>query len=129
MANNRTYTMKELEKRTDRSRATLNVLVRDYRIKARYVGPVSRRRGARKPPRTFNEENLKQIALIIALKDDVVFYPKEIKSILQKVGVDNFVDLLVSKPFPELLKRLKQSRASIEETASLQRLLDLSKRR
>jgi hypothetical protein len=117
-----TYSIAEVLNITGLPRPTLDRYIKAYRIKceSKRLGGVPRNpRIARRLPMT----SVRQIQLIAALTQDVLFHEPEIKSVLKRMDVDRFTKFFGRCSFPRLLKNLKKSRVKINSTPYLDRLL------
>ena len=115
------YEMKDIQVETGLDRQTLDRYFNSFNIE--YEGSNKPRTASRR--RRIDDESLKQIKLIAALQRDVKFEKYEIRSILKKTTVDEFLQLFTTLPFPRLLEELRKRNVKIDTTAHLECLLRL----
>jgi predicted transcriptional regulator len=119
------YRMAEMEEIIGLDRQALYKYVDTYDLSS--DGPNLHKRGST-PHYQLTEANLERLRLIVALDRDVVFEKKEIKGIIKKLDVAEFVNLFETLPFPSLLKELDARGVPIVEISFLKPLLDKSGR-
>jgi hypothetical protein len=117
------YHMAEMEEIIGLDRQALYKYVDTYDLSSE--GPDLPKRGGTQRYR-LTDANLERLRLIVALDRDVVFEKKEIKGIIKKIGVSEFVSLFETLPFPKLLKELETRGVPIVEIRFLKPLLEKS---
>jgi len=114
------YNIRAIQEATGLDKQTVHGYLKEFGL--RHIGDAKPRTTAKR--RRVDRGTLEKIKLIAALKRDIRFEPSEIQSILKKLTVAQFRELLCTLPFPTLLEELRRRNVKIDTTNHLAHLLD-----